>query len=345
MSTARRDNPAEATRPRLWAWRLLALATLASLGAGAQTGLAAGARTPVALVAIVDGYGRGHPFKIPAGLWFDLNRREIYVADRGNHKIAVFDEGGLLLRSFLHYVSRPQGKGKTLLLPGEPKGLAVNSRGDIYVIDDLDDAVDVLDYRGRSTGRLRGADLLDPNEAPLSPSESVRPAAVAVDKADRVYVATTGSRCEIVVLDANGQVLRRFGRRGQDPGAFVAANSVCVDAQGRILVTDAQGVPVQCFSPEGEVLLSFGLHAMGPENFSLPNSALRDGNGDIWVADAIRQVVRRFDAKGQLRDTIGGRGSAPGQMFYPSAIAGDGERLLIVLEKDGARFQIFKVVA
>ena len=118
-----------------------------------------------------------------------------------------------------------------------------------------------------------------------------------------------------------------------------------MDAQGRVLTTDAQGVPVQCFSPEGEVLVSFGLHAMGPENFSLPNGVTRDANDDIWVADAIRQVVRRYDAKGQLRDTVGGLGKGPGQMFSPIALAGDGARLLVVLEKDGARFQTFKVIS
>jgi DNA-binding beta-propeller fold protein YncE len=337
------------TKPRRRSWWLAVALASVGLCAGEQSRVSAGAPAPrggsATLRAIVGGYSRGRPFKVPAGLCFDGTRREIYVADRGNHKIAVFDEGGLYLRGFLHHVSRPQAKGKPRLAPGEPKGLAVNSRGDIYVLDDLDDAVDVLDYRGRSVGRITAADLLDPEEPPLKTSEQVRPSAVAVDQEDRVYVATTGSRCQIVVLDAEGRVLRRFGRRGTEPGTFISINALSVDAQGRILVTDAQGVPVQCLSPEGEVLVSFGAHGPGPENFSLPNGVVRDGNGDIWVADALRQVVKRFDANGKVRDLVGGLGRGPGQMFSPVALAGDGARFLVVLEKDGARFQTFGITS
>jgi sugar lactone lactonase YvrE len=306
-------------------------------------------KLPVTLLSVVDGYGRGMPFKVPAGVWFDAHRGEIYVADRGNHKIAVFDKEGLPLRSFLHYVSRRRPDGTVVLQPGEPKGLAVNSRGDIYLIDGMDDALEVLDYRGRHLARWRAADLLEPEEGDSPPpgraDTLTTPAAVAVDGRDRVYVATTGRRCQIVVLDPEGRVLRRFGRRGREPGAFLAITGISVDGQGRILVTDAQGMPVQCFSPEGELLVAFGKHAMGAENFSLPAGAVRDGGGDIWVLDTIRQVLRRYDPKGELLSTIGGLGAAPGQMHSPVAVAGDGDRLIVVVEKDGARFQVFQVVS
>ncbi len=332
-----RAGQAAATTPTsLRGWTLalaLWVALLLPLGA-AQ----AAAPAPVTVRTIIDGYGRGRPFKVPAGVWFDSHRNEIYVADRGNHRIAVFDLDGLFLRSFVHHVPRPDGQPGLQL--GEPKGVAVNSRGDMYLVDGLDDAVEVLDYRGRRLRRLRAADLVEP---PAAVPETFAPAAVAVDAADRVYLAITGSRCQIVVLDAAGTVLRRLGRRGQGRGEFAAVTGLSVDAAGRLLVTDAQGVPVQCFSPEGEVLAAFGQHAMGPADFSLPNGAVRDGDGAIWVADAIRQVVRRYDATGQLRDTLGGMGRAPGQLLYPVAVAGDGKRLLVVLEKNGARVQVFAV--
>lgn len=352
MKTARTTEHGARARG-IFAISLLCLAALvlfaARPGQAAEGSPAASASAPpVTLLSVVNGYGRGQPFKVPAGVWFDAHRGEIYVADRGNHKIAVFDKDGLPLRDFIHYVPRRQPDGKVVLQPGEPKGLAVNSRGDIYLIDEMDDALEVLDYRGRHLARWSAADLLGPEKA-SSPSGSsdtlTTPAGVAVDDQDRVYVATTGDRCEIVVLDPAGQVLRRFGHRGRERGAFLAITGISVDKQGRILVTDAQGVPVQCFSPEGELLVAFGKHAMGAENFSLPAGAIRDGEGDIWALDTIRQVLRRYDPKGKLLSTIGGRGTAPGQMYYPVAVAGDGDRLIVVVEKNGARFQVFQVVS
>lgn len=297
------------------------------------------------LLAIGGGYGRGQALKQPSGIWYDSRREEIYVADRGNHKLAVFGKDGYLLRSFTHWVTSKDPQGRVVAREGEPKGLAVNSRGDIYVIDDLDDAVDVLDYRGRSLRRLRAADLVDTGDETLTARDTVTPAAVAVDEEDRVYIATTGARCQIVVLTADGKVLRRLGHRGRERGGFQAITGLTVDRQGRLLVTDAQALPVQVLSPEGEPVLAFGEHAVGPQNFSLPSGAVRDRAGGIWVADAIRQVVTHFDARGKYLGLIGGLGTGPGDMYAPVALAGDGDRLLIVLEKNGARFQVFRVAS
>jgi DNA-binding beta-propeller fold protein YncE len=344
--TTEHGAPAQA----ILAISLLCLAALIVLaarpGETAEDSSAPPGGKPLAgVLSVVTGYGRGFPFKVPAGIWFDRHREEIYVADRGNHKIAVFDKDGLPLRSFIHYVARRQLGGKVVLQPGEPRSLAVNSRGDIYVVDGIDDALDVLDYRGRSLQRLRAVDLLGPEEEPSAASQPTIPAAVTVDADDRVYVATTGGRCQIAVLDPNGSVLRRFGRSGREKGCFSSVTGLSVDSRGRILVTDAQAVPVQVFSPEGEVLLAFGKHEVGWENFSLPSGIVRDGSGDIWVVDTIRQVVKRFDENGRFLGVIGGYGADPGDMSYPVAVSGDGNRLLFVLEKGGARFQVFEVAS
>jgi sugar lactone lactonase YvrE len=168
---------------------------------------------------------------------------------------------------------------------------------------------------------------------------------VAVDDQDRVYIATHGGRCQILVLDENYEVVRRIGRRGRERGAFYAVTGLSVDKQGRVLVTDAQSVPVQVFSPEGELLLAFGAHEVGWGNFSLPSGIVRDGDGNLWVADPIRQVVKRFDESGRFLGFIGGLGTAPGDMYYPVALAGDGGQFIIVLEKNGARFQVFRVTS
>jgi len=297
---------------------------------------------PARVVVAVEGYGRGGRFSVPGGVHFDARRGEIYVADRGNHKIAVFDTSGRPLRSFIHWVSRTGPGGETTLQPGEPQSVAVNSRGDIFVVDGFDTALDVLDYRGRRIRRIAVAELAK-EDGEGGSGESAVPVQVAVDEQDHVYIATSGGHCRIFVLDQAGQLIRRIGRRGRERGAFYAVTGLSVDKQGRILVTDAQSVPVQVFSPEGELLLSFGAHDIGWQNFSLPSGIARDGAGMLWVADAIRQVVKRFDESGNFLGVVGGLGSAPGDLYYPTALSGDGGRLIVVLERTGARFQIFEV--
>ena len=212
----------------------------------------------------------------------------------------------------------------------------------------LADFVDVLDYRGRSLRRIPAADLVEvtpqPGESSPKPP-AVSPTAVCVDAQDRVYIGLSGSVALVAVLDDDGRLVRRIGQRGTEPGQFTGITGLWVDKQGRMIVTDVSATPVQVFSSEGELLSWFGKHEVGWANFSLPSGAVRDGAGRIWVADPIRQVVKSFDDKGNFLAAIGGLGTGPGEMRYPVSVSGDGDRLLVVLERAGARFQVFEVTS
>ncbi len=302
-----------------------------------------GKDSPARVVAIVAGYGRDMPFKRAEGIAFDRARQEVYVADGGNHQIAVFDLQGMRQRVFPHWVEKTDAQGKPVLQPGDPKAVAVNSRGEIFVVDSAADYLDILDYRGRSIAKLRAEDLLEAEDrgrfkGPLLPVE------VAVDAQDQIYVALSG-RNQVVVLGADRKPIRRIGRSGKEKGGFTSITGVAVDKEGRVFVTDASATPVQVFSPQGELLLSFGAHETGWQNFSLPVAAIPDGEGNIWVADAVRQVVSKFDAKGDFVSAIGGFGIRPGELRYPSALAGDGDKYLFVLEKVGGRYQVLEFAA
>lgn len=54
-------------------------------------------------------------------------------------------------------------------------------------------------------------------------------------------------------FDEAGRFVRRFGRRGEGPGEFMAAKGVAVDLEGRVWVSDARGSRYTVFSENGEV--------------------------------------------------------------------------------------------
>lgn len=308
----------------------------------ATAGQPEGKAPPARLLYLVEGYGKNVPFKKPEGIWFDRYQQEVYVADTGNGRISVFDNRGVWLRSFTHWVGRKSASGKAILQPGEPKSIAVNRRGEIFVVDALASYLDVLDYRGRSLTKLEAAELVKSEEETTAPGP-VTPTEVTLDAADRVYVGLGGSHNQIVVLDQDLKVVRRIGRRGREKGAFFSITGLATTGDGRMIVTDSASTPVQVFSAAGELLLHFGSHDVGWQNFSLPSGAVCDGAGSIWVADAVRQVVKKFDAQGSYVTALGGFGVRPGEMRYPVALAGDGGKLLFVLEKVGGRYQVFEV--
>ena len=275
------------------------------------------------------------PFKQPAGVWYDTAHGEILLADAGNQRVVIFDESGVAKSQFTRKVRLKSGETRL----GEPRRLAVNSAGEILIVDTHCDYVDVCDYRGR---HLRRMEVREPSADGTGAGEPLRPTAVAVDYRDNVYIATA---THVFLFNARGELQRAFGDKGTGAGEFLAITSLWVDTAGRIYVSDAQAMGVQIFSHEGEVLAVFGEHDAGPMNFSMPVGVVTDRRGRIWVADALRHIVSVFERDGKrvrFLDYIGAFGGGPGAFAYPSGLGSSLRGRLLVVDRVGARLQCFE---
>jgi sugar lactone lactonase YvrE len=263
-------------------------------------------------------------FKNPSALFYDTGFDHLYIADTGNHRIAVIDRDGYPLHSIPHFVTRAAKR-----IPGEPKSVAVDGRGWIYVVDALSPDVDVIDAQGIQLGRITPSELL-PGDPALTPE------AVMVDGHDRVYVAVDGHYSGVLRLD------EAWGLDGVCPESgqgepLQAVSGLWVDDGGEIAVVDPVGVPsIRVFDSAGRQRLAFGTHDVGFDNFSRPSSVAVDGHGTIWVVDMIRQVAKAFSSEGRYESYVGGRGAGPGALNYPSAATTDGRgRLYVVSRQTG----------
>lgn len=166
--------------------------------------------------------GKGHLTR-PTGIAYDATTRRIYVTDTGDHQIKVFDsEGGLLdvwgergegpgEFNFPTYISIAGGKlyvadtmnariqvlsaqaGKHLATVGKmgmyvgnmvrPKGVAVDSEGNIYVVESYYDHLLVYNKRGEFLMAIGGVGT--------QPGKFHLPSGVWVDGRNRVFVADT----------------------------------------------------------------------------------------------------------------------------------------------------------
>jgi sugar lactone lactonase YvrE len=115
-------------------------------------------------------------FRTPHGLAFD-SRGRLYVADRGNHRIQVFDQEGTLLDQLFQF--------------GRVSGIFIDSRDTLYAIDSESNAKRHPDWK---TGVRIGAAGVDEvlSFIPPHPTENPWGAAgegVAVDGDGHVYAA------------------------------------------------------------------------------------------------------------------------------------------------------------
>jgi tripartite motif-containing protein 71 len=287
----------------------------------------------IQLKSVVKSYSDRQQFGNPTGIFLDNNKHEIYLADPGNHQIGIFDMRGTTLWSFKHWVTDSR-TGQRMM--GDPHSLVVTHTGDIIISDNKADYLDIFDYRGTLLQQLKP-------EA-YENVAAFRAAALALDSNGNLYIGTRAEKTEILILDSNYELIRRFGEKGEKPENFDNLSAIWVAGDSAIYVTDALAVPVvKRFSMSGEYLGGFGDHTIEKNDFSLACGVVTTAGGRVWVADQLRQVVKCVGPDGKFITMIGGLGNKPGDLSYPSAVASDGDTLLIIAEKNGNRFQQFVI--
>jgi len=92
----------------------------------------------------------GDRLSSPAAVAVNPQTNEVVVCDLGNHRIVIFDELGVFLRSF-------GGHGSSPGLFRDPRGVAITREGGYVVADRGNHRVQVFDSQGQCEGvRLLG---------------------------------------------------------------------------------------------------------------------------------------------------------------------------------------------
>jgi len=177
-------------------------------------------------------------------------------------------------------------EGKEGDAPGqykEPRGIAIDSEGNIYVAD-------FRNYRIQRFDRL-GTFVTAWGEAGERTGQFKDPCGVAVGMDGQVYVADTFNN-RIQVFDGNGKYILHF------EGGFYAPRGIAVDEKGRIWVADSGNGVVKLFSGKGEQLKLIGKRGQGKGEFGGPNSIAIDSKGKVYVADTGNRRVQVLDGEG-----------------------------------------------
>lgn len=222
----------------------------------------------------------------------------IYVSEYSSGRIQKFDATGRLVKGWI-------AAGKNPI-----RGLAADRNANVYAVRD---GV-ILKYNG-GTGDLiskikAGSDYYDdvavlldggPMAVVTSPSDdfvrfntkgsqisriknavssqveaTVNPR-IAVDGVGNIY-AVEGFSSSILKFSADGKFQNKFGGSGDAPGQLHAANGIAVDGQGRVFVSDINGI--QMFASDGRFLGRLSLPKLGMVAFGL---AVTDKN-ELLVA-------------------------------------------------------------
>ncbi|MDA0350588.1 MAG: peptidyl-alpha-hydroxyglycine alpha-amidating lyase family protein [Chloroflexi bacterium] len=249
----------------------------------------------------------------------------VYVFNRGQWPVMIFDAGGHFLDSW--------GAGEFV----RPHGIAFDPEGNLYLTD-----VGLHTVQKR---RPDGTLLLEIGEprvpAPVQsgiPFNQPTQVAVHADSGE-IFVSDGYGNSAVHHFSADGKLLKSWGEPEDGPGQFSLPHAICFVGNDKLLVADRENFRLQLFTLEGEFLAQKHMHK--PQ-------ALFAGRGDdtnIYVAEGrsvpLMEAAKRLGRRVTVLDrelnevTRFGNdagGEAPDQFISPHGLAVDAEGSIYVAE-------------
>ena len=264
----------------------------------------------------------------------------VFVFNRGDHPVAVFDPAGKPLFSW----------GAGLFV--RPHGIWIGPDDAVYLTDDLDHTVHKFTPEGERLWTLGTSGKPSSTGATSVDFRTIRqagppfhyPTNLAPSPSGDVYIADGYGNARIHKFSPDGRLLLSWGEPGSGPGQFHVPHGIAVDAAGIVYVADRENSRLQLFSPAGEFLAQW-------EDVARPCDLVIDAAGRVYVAElgyragmwpgivpphpnATGGRVSIFDSAGRLLFRFGGgeKPSEPGDFFAPHDIWLDSQGSLYVSE-------------
>ena len=281
-------------------------------------------------------------FYEPGGVAVDASD-DVFVADTGNNAVREIAAGGSVttLAGSVGNFGYTNGTGTNALF-NAPQGIAIDSSGNLYVADYLNNAI-----RRVTTAGVVMTVAGSPGNFGSANGTFWGPEGIVVDPANNnlVYVADTGNSTIRQVSFGPEITVSTFAGNASDGSANAAGTAarffwpmdVASDGQGNFYVADAQNNTIRKIASNGTVSLFAGfpgvtgsVNATGTNaSFNAPQAAAVDSSGNVYVADTGNSIIRVMTPAGvvsTLAGSPGNRGSSDGtggsaQFNEPQGIA------------------------
>jgi DNA-binding beta-propeller fold protein YncE len=211
-----------------------------------------------------------------------------------------------------------------------PKGLAIDSLGNLWVADTLNNRVQELNSEGEFVSKFGTFGSLA--------GQLSSPAGIFVDSGGHVWVGDTGNN-RVQEFASGGAFITQFGSAGSGNGQFSGLQGLAVSSGGNVWVADTGNSRIQELSSGGAFIAQAGSPSSGGQIVSPGGVAVSSGN--IWATDVSLNRVVELNEKGEFLQQFGSAGSAAGQFNSPRGIAVDSKGNVWVVDAGNHRVQEF----
>jgi DNA-binding beta-propeller fold protein YncE len=268
----------------------------------------------------------GWEFKDVAAVACDSEDR-VYVFNRGEHPMMVFDRDGQFLRSW--------GEGQY----PRAHGLHIDADDMLYLTDDGGHVVRKCSTDGKVLLELG----VPGKPAPYMSGEPFhRCTHTALSPRGEIYVSDGYGNAKVHKYSPDGKRLLSWGEPGTDPGQFNIVHNIVTDADGWVYVADRENHRVQVFDGNGKYETQWN-------NLHRPCALYMDTTrpdpicyiGELGPGMSVNKEspnlgnrVDIYDKKGKRLARLGDifAGEKPGQFIAPHGLALDSRSDIYVAE-------------
>ncbi len=201
----------------------------------------------------------------------------------------------------------------------QPRGIAADLTGSIYVADTNSHRIQKFDSMGKFLGKWG-------SQGAGNGQFSV-PQGVAVDVSKNLIYVLDSGNFRVQKFDPSGKFLAKWGSEGTGDGQFGRSPfgggpcGIAVSWWGEVFVADTWNSRIQVFDGDGKFLRKWGSEGQGDGQFEEPRGIVADSEEIVYVAEWSNHRVQKFDYWGSFRDKWGQSGIGDGYFNSPSAVA------------------------
>lgn len=201
------------------------------------------------------------------------SKDNVYVFNRSNHPMMVFDHDGNFLESW--------GEG----IFSEPHSVRIDKNDFVFCVDYGDHTVRKLTTDGevlltigtKNKPSDTGAINRNPKTVKRAAGPFNAPTDVAFGPLGEIYVSDGYGNARIHKFSKDGELLFSWGEPGDKAGQFCLPHSIWVDKQGKVYVADRENSRIQIFTLDGEFITQWDANR--------PTSIYVDREGVMYISE------------------------------------------------------------